>query len=111
MATVPLDYDGVLAELEGTGSSWSGLQPETILGHMHLHVANLEQAKRFYRAVIGFDFMANYGGQASFLSAGGYHHHLGINTWAGVGAPPLPADAVGLRYWTVHLAGPEEPRV
>lgn len=108
MDTIPLDYQGVLAELEGAEGDWNGLHPDTVLGHMHLHVARLEPAIEFYRDVIGFDFMAHYGGQAGFLSAGGYHHHLGLNTWAGVGAPPPPADAAGLRHWTVRLVDLDE---
>lgn len=108
MDTLELDYRGILAELEDSDAPWAGLEPETVLGHMHLHVGDLAAAGRFYREVIGFDLMVNYGGSALFFSAGGYHHHLGVNTWAGVGAPPQPADAVGLRYFTVHLANEEE---
>jgi catechol 2,3-dioxygenase len=108
MDTLPLDYQSILAELEGDQSAWAGLEPETVLGHMHLHVNDLAQAQRFYRDIVGFDLMLNYGGSALFFSAGGYHHHLGTNTWAGVGAPPAPADAAGLRYYEVRLANAEE---
>jgi catechol 2,3-dioxygenase len=103
MATDPLDIEGVLAELEGQAEPWSGLAPETVLGHMHLHVANIAQAEAFYQGVIGFAVMLRYGPTASFLAAGGYHHHLGVNTWAGVGAPPPPANAVGLRWFVICL--------
>jgi catechol 2,3-dioxygenase len=103
MATDPLDIEGVLAELEGQADPWSGLAPQTVLGHMHLHVANIAQAEAFYQGVIGFAVMLRYGPTASFLAAGGYHHHLGVNTWAGVGAPPPPADAVGLRWFVICL--------
>jgi catechol 2,3-dioxygenase len=68
-----------------------------------LHVANLEKARAFYCSVLGFDLMLNYGSSASFISAGGYHHHIGLNTWAGVGAPPPPPDSVGLRDFVVRL--------
>lgn len=101
MATDPLDIDGLLKELYGQDAAWEGLHPDTVLGHMHLHVADLEAAERFYRDVLGFDLILRYGPSASFLSAGGYHHHIGINTWAGVGVPAPPAGAVGLRWFTI----------
>ena len=108
MGTEPLDYQGILGELEYEDDSWTGLEAETRLGHMHLHVADLDEATVFYDKVLGFDFLLTYMGTASFLSAGGYHHHIGLNTWNGVGAPPPPPDAVGLRYFTVQLAGDDE---
>ena len=107
MGTDPLDYQGLVAELKEDSGLWDGLPPGTILGHMHLHVANIPEAEAFYSGVIGFDVMARYQPSASFMSAGGYHHHLGVNTWNGVGAPPPPPDAVGLRYFVVRL--PSEP--
>ncbi|MCG3209196.1 MAG: Catechol-2,3-dioxygenase [Anaerolineae bacterium] len=103
MVTDPLDTDAILAELDGPPDESVGLHPDTVLGHMHVHVSSLLPAEEFYQNVIGFELMQHFGGQAAFLSAGGYHHHLGINTWAGVGAPPPPADAVGLRYFVVEL--------
>jgi catechol 2,3-dioxygenase len=75
---------------------------------MHLHVADLAEAERFYRDVLGFDLMFTDGRSASFLSAGGYHHHIGINTWAGVGAPPQPADALGMQHFGVTLPDERE---
>jgi catechol 2,3-dioxygenase len=78
------------------------------LGHVHMHVADLDQATSFYERVVGFDFLMNYVGTASFLSAGGYHHHVGLNTWNGVGAPPPPPDSVGLRYFTVLVHGEDQ---
>ena len=74
---------------------------------MHLHVGDVDEAVRFYRDVIGFDVMASLPG-ASFVSAGGYHHHLGLNNWRGDGVPPAPPGTVGLRHWTLVLDGPEE---
>jgi catechol 2,3-dioxygenase len=103
MATDPLDFDGVLAELERDDRPWDGLAPATTIGHVHLHVADLRAAEAFYHGVLGFDIITNYGGAALFISAGGYHHHLGLNTWAGVGAPPPPLDAAGLRHFAVVL--------
>jgi len=103
MATDPLDLDGVMAELDGRDEAWAGLHPQTVLGHMHLHVGNLPQANAFYGDVIGLDLITRFGNSALFMSAGGYHHHLGLNTWAGAGAPPQPPDAIGLRYFTIKL--------
>jgi catechol 2,3-dioxygenase len=107
MATDPLDVDGVLAEAADT-DPWPGLHRDTVLGHMHLHVRNLAEAETFYRDVIGFDLVIGGWHQASFLSAGGYHHHLGINTWAGVGAPPPPEGAVGLRHFLIVVPGEDD---
>ncbi len=100
MDTVPLDLEDLLAE---ASAEWTGLPPETMIGHVHLHVAHLAEAERFYRETVGLELTTYYGSSAAFLSAGGYHHHLGLNTWAGVGAPPPPPDAVGLRYFTLLL--------
>jgi catechol 2,3-dioxygenase len=99
---LPLDYQGILRELEGDDAPWQGMDPNTVMGHMHLHVSNLPAALQFYRDVVGFDLIMDWN-QASFLSAGGYHHHLGVNTWAGVGVPPHPDDAVGLRHYEIVL--------
>lgn len=101
MSTEPIDIDGLLAELDDT--PWTGLSAGSIVGHMHLNVADLGSAQSFYCGILGFDLMQRFGSSALFLSAGGYHHHLGMNTWAGVGAPPPPADALGLRYFGVRL--------
>ncbi len=105
MATDPLDFQGVLNAADG---DWAGLESGTRLGHVHLHVADLDAATRFYEQLLGFDFLLNYMGSAAFLSAGGYHHHIGINTWNGVGAAANPQDAVGLRYFTVNLVNEEQ---
>lgn len=101
MATNPLDVEGLMAELKNGGETWRGMADGTRLGHIHLHVADLPRAEAFYHDVLGFDLTTRYGSQAAFLSAGGYHHHVGINTWAGVGAPPPPANSTGLDYFTV----------
>ena len=77
---------------------------ETRLGHVHLHVRDVQEAVDFYHGVIGFDVMGSAPAfQAAFVSAGGYHHHVGLNTWQGEGAPPPPMDALGLRYFSVNL--------
>jgi catechol 2,3-dioxygenase len=103
MATDPLDIDGILGELEGDDWTWNGLAPATTIGHMHLHVSDLKAAESFYHGVLGFDIIVRYGPSALFVSAGGYHHHIGLNTWAGVGAPPAPAGSAGLRHFVVRL--------
>jgi catechol 2,3-dioxygenase len=106
MATDPLDFDGLIGELEGDDQPWGGLAAGTTIGHVHLHVADLRAAEAFYHGMLGFDIITNYGGSALFVSAGGYHHHLGLNTWAGVGAPPPPPDAAGLRHFAIVLPDP-----
>ena len=103
MASDPLDIAGILAELEAQPEPWTGLSPQTTLGHIHLHVATIPEAQAFYCDVLGFDLMVRYGPSAGFVSAGGYHHHIGFNTWAGVNAPPPPPGAIGLRYFTIKL--------
>jgi catechol 2,3-dioxygenase len=103
MATDPFDIDGVLSELERDDARAERLDPATRMGHIHLHVADLRAAEAFYHDVLGFDIIARYGPSALFVSAGGYHHHLGLNTWAGVGAPPAPDGSAGLRWYEVRL--------
>ena len=68
------------------------------IGHVHLKVADLERAIGFYRGVLGFELMQRFGRQAAFLSAGGYHHHLGLNTWESLGGPPPPPGTTGLYH-------------
>ncbi len=103
MGTAPLDVALLLSELRGQPASWPGLSPTTVVGHVHLHVAHLDTSEQFYVNVIGFDVMQRYGHAALFVSAGGYHHHIGLNTWAGVGAPPPPPGAIGLRHFVVRV--------
>ena len=76
------------------------LHPEVRIGHVHLKVADLERALAFYRDVLGFELTQRYGSQAAFLSAGGYHHHIGLNTWESSGGSPPPPGTTGL----YHLA-------
>jgi len=84
------------------------LPAQTTIGHIHLQVADLRQAEAFYCDLLGFDLVTRYGPSALFVSAGGYHHHIGLNTWAGVGAPPPPPGTVGLRDFTLCLPGQAE---
>lgn len=103
MVSDPLDLEGILAELAVQPEPWTGLAAQTTIGHVHLHVARIPAAETFYCGVLGFELMQHYGPSASFVSAGGYHHHIGLNTWAGLDAPAPPAEAIGLRYFTIHL--------
>src|SRR3954463_10756937 len=98
----PIDLDALLAEA-GRADSSAGLAPGTRIGHVHLHVARLPAARAFYVDLLGFELMQEYGPSALFVAAGGYHHHIGLNTWAGVGAPPPPPGAIGLKHFVVQL--------
>ena len=102
MGADPMDFDNLLAEKSGPGDG-AGLAGGTVIGHVHLHVRSLADAERFYVNLLGFDLMQRYGPSALFVSAGGYHHHIGLNTWAGVGAPPPPPGAIGLRHFVVKM--------
>jgi catechol 2,3-dioxygenase len=99
-----LDVDELFSHITEDDKLDGFIPPETRVGHVHLHVRDVAEAVDFYHGVIGFDIMGIAKEfQMGFVSAGGYHHHLGLNTWQGAGAPPPPADAVGLRYFTIEL--------
>jgi catechol 2,3-dioxygenase len=103
MATIPLDLDGVLAELAGNGDVTAEVASGTVIGHVHLQVSDLDAAEAFYAGVLGFDVTVRGYPGALFVSAGGYHHHLGLNTWHSGGAA-APADgSIGLRSFEVVL--------
>src|SRR5262245_52154530 len=87
MGTLPLDVERLLNDLGKEPIWWPGLPAGTKMGHVHLHVSHLESSEQFYVNVLGFNLMQRYGHAALFVSAGGYHHHVGLNTWAGVGSP------------------------
>ena len=104
LTTLPLDTNDLLATLEDPRSeSFDGLAGGTVMGHVHLCVANVEESVRYYRDVVGFGLMAQLGDQAAFLSAGGYHHHLGGNTWQSAGRPYAPEGHARLTQMTVVL--------
>ena len=101
MATESLEFDAVLAA--GGGAAWSGMPSGTTIGHVHLHVGDIGQARAFYHEAVGLDVMVwSYPG-ALFLSAGGYHHHLGTNTWAGPHATPPGSGEPQLLQWQLVL--------
>ena len=101
MGADPIDFNDLASAAPRSGG---GLARETVIGHVHLDVSRLDEAERFYVGVLGFELMQRYGPSALFVSAGGYHHHIGLNTWAGVGAPPAPPGAIGLRHFDVMLS-------
>lgn len=104
MTTLPLDTASLLEELADPASEpFEGLPPGTSMGHVHLCVADVDEAVGFYRDLLGFGLMAALGSQAAFLSAGGYHHHLGVNVWESRGAGQPPAGSAALRHATVVL--------
>ena len=105
----PLDTASLLGSVRGeplAPRAQEGLR----MGHVHLHVGDLEAATRFYRDGLGFDVMTELAGSAVFVAAGGYHHHVAFNVWRGPGVPAAPQDAVGLRHWTLALGGADELR-
>ncbi len=93
--------NGVDLMREANDGEWKGLPVGTRVGHVHLHVGNLPLAKAFYCGLLGFKAMLHYGPSALFTGAGGYHHHIGLNVWAGAGAPATPDNATGLAYFTI----------
>jgi catechol 2,3-dioxygenase len=113
MGTVALDVDALVGTIAGAPpEEYAGMPDGTTMGHVHLHVRDVEEADRFYRDTLGFDVTTHYGDQATFLSAGGYHHHLGANVWAGRGASPPPPGSASLRHATIVLPeGAEVDRV
>lgn len=113
MATLPLDLPRLMAELDdgqasvderGEAHAPGALPAAARIGHVHLNVADIELAERFYGDLLGFDVTVRGYPGALFLAAGGYHHHVGVNTWAGAGAPAPPDGSAGLRDFAVELA-------
>jgi catechol 2,3-dioxygenase len=130
MTTLPLDTSSLFAELAAPAGGlldpasesldpgsepvdplkvpFDGLPAGTTMGHVHLCVADIPRTIAFYRDVLGFALMASLGGQAAFLSAGGYHHHLGTNTWESAGADQPPEGSAALRQATIVLPSEAE---
>ncbi|HEY8316572.1 MAG TPA: VOC family protein [Gaiellaceae bacterium] len=104
MTTLPLDVESLFGELEDPASEpFEGLPDGTTVGHVHLRVADVEATVAFYRDVLGMDLTAQLGPMAAFLSAGGYHHHIGGNTWESRGAEPAGSGFATLRHATIVL--------
>jgi catechol 2,3-dioxygenase len=108
MATLPLDLQDLIEELDGAEVQAGGAPAGTRIGHVHLNVGDLDATEAFYNGALGFDVTVRGYPGALFLSAGGYHHHIGLNTWAGEGAPPPPPGARGLRWFDVELPSAAE---
>jgi catechol 2,3-dioxygenase len=103
MATLPLDLDDLLGELRDAPDLQERAPAGTRIGHVHLQVSAIPAAEAFYHGVLGFDVTVRSYPGALFVSAGGYHHHLGLNTWHSAAAAPAPAGSVGLRSFTIEL--------
>jgi catechol 2,3-dioxygenase len=108
MSTLPLDVDRLLAELPEGGAGAGGMTGGTRIGHVHLNVADLDEAENFYAELLGLDVTVRTYPGALFLSTGAYHHHIGVNTWFGPGAPAPPAGSRGLEWFELLV---EEPRL
>jgi catechol 2,3-dioxygenase len=113
MTTMPLDVQSLFGELDDPDTEpFDGLPDGTVVGHVHLRVADVPKTVQFYNGVLGMGVMAQLGPAAAFLSAGGYHHHIGGNTWESRGASPAPPGTAGLRYATIVLPdAPERDRL
>jgi catechol 2,3-dioxygenase len=108
MATLPLDLEAVLGELGDGDEAANGMPAATTIGHVHLQVADIPSAEGFYNGALGLDVTVRSYPGALFLAAGGYHHHLGVNTWQSQGAPPPPDGALGLDRYELVLPSPDE---
>ncbi|CAM3824190.1 VOC family protein [Mesobacillus thioparans] len=102
MTVDPLDFEDLISGVEQ--EPWEALPAGTVMGHIHLHVADLKKAEEFYLNGLGFEVVCRYGHQAIFISDGKYHHHIALNTWNGVGAPTPPENSVGLSSYTLILS-------
>lgn len=108
MATLPLDLESVIDEIQATDERAPTVPPGTRMGHVHLKVADIPAAEEFYAGALGFDVVVRGYPGALFVSAGGYHHHIGLNTWHSAGGGPPPPGALGLRSFEILLPNQEE---
>ncbi len=102
MATDPVDIQGLAEEGARDAQPWEVVPAGTRVGHIHLQVGDIKEAERFYHTILGFDVTAKLPG-ALFVSAGGYHHHIGLNTWNSLGAQPTPANSAGLQSYVIAI--------
>ena len=105
MPSEELDAEDLLAKAQG--DLWNGLPVDTLMGHIHLHVSDLEKNKEFYIDGLGFEVVSRYGNHALFISDGKYHHHIALNLWNGVGAPQPSDNSVGLESFTLMIPNEE----
>ena len=110
MGTEALNLHSLMQELESDGAGWSGSREGTVIGHVHLRVGNTREAEQFWNGTMGFDTVVKYGPQAVFLSTGGYHHHIGANSWQSAGAGPRAQDTSGLSFVELAAKDATEPR-
>jgi catechol 2,3-dioxygenase len=103
MFTEPLDLDNLLTEIRGEPDTWNGAHPETRIGHIHLQVSDLGKAETFYHEMLGFDVTQRSYPGALFVSAGSYHHHIGMNIWNSRGASPASPDSLGLIRYSIEI--------
>ncbi len=108
MATLPLDIQNLSGELGSDRSIPARMPVGSRMGHVHLNVADIDQAEAFYNGVLGFEVKVRGYPGALFVAAGGYHHHLGLNTWMGEGAPPPPGGTRGLERFSIRIPSPGE---
>jgi catechol 2,3-dioxygenase len=106
MAVDPLNFADLLSG--GEQQPWKGLPAGTVMGHIHLHVSELVKTEEFYSKGLGFEVVNRYGEQALFISDGKYHHHIGLNTWNGVGAPAPSPNSAGLESFTIMFPNEEK---
>jgi catechol 2,3-dioxygenase len=107
MTTIRLDIQNLLTSIN-PGEHWEGMPQGTVMGHIHLHVAELEKTEEFYIKGLGLGVVNRYAGQALFMSDEKYHHHVAVNVWSGVGAPKPAENSVGLESFTLIYANEEK---
>lgn len=105
MVTAELNLESLLSELSSDAEDWNGIHPRTTIGHIHLMVSDLVKAKRFYHEALGFEITQRSFPGALFVSAGGYHHHIGLNDWGSRGAPAPPSNAIGMLRFGIDVPG------
>lgn len=108
MTTKPLDIDDLLMDASQAG--WNGMPSDTLIGHIHLQVSNLEDSKAFYCDGIGLDPVLRFGSQALFISWHNYHHHIGLNTWNSAGEGPPKEKSTGLKHFSIVFSDEDERR-
>jgi len=107
MATDPIDWEGILAEADDR--PFTGIDENTMMGHIHLHIADLNTAYHYYCDLLGFSLESDWSANgALFIGAGRYHHHIGLNIWNVRGGTPLPANATGIKEYSIQLGSNEE---
>lgn len=102
MFTHPLDLENLLSEIDDETPAWVGIHPETTIGHIHLQVSDLSRSGPFYHDVLGYDIVQKSFPGALFLSTGGYHHHIGLNTWNSRGASAPPNGSTGMMRFSLE---------